>query len=129
MPSGMHDVEASGWSGGVEMSLARLALEQDDVPELRRLLDAGWDVHEETNGFTLLHSAVDGEIDGHVQMGEPLHVDATALLLSKGADPTRGSHGGGGVSTHHMALASGHWLAVELFEAWLRWNGGNSAFE
>ncbi|MHA5048800.1 ankyrin repeat domain-containing protein [Streptomyces sp. SD15] len=107
----------------MEMSPARLALEQDDLPELRRLLDAGWDVHEETNGFTLLHAAIDGEIEGHVQTGDPLHVDATALLLSKGADPVRRSHGGGGVSAHHMAFVNGHWLAVELFEAWLRWNG------
>lgn len=72
------------------------ALEQDDLEELCRLLDAGWDVHEEFDGFTLLHAAVDGEIDGHAQTGKPLHVDATALLLSKGADPLRPSHGGKG---------------------------------
>jgi hypothetical protein len=108
----------------MEMSPAWVALEQDDLGELRRLLDAGWDVHEEFNGFTLLHAAVDGEIDGHVQTGEPLHVDATALLLSKGADPMRPSHGGSGVSAHHMAFVTGHWMAFELFEAWRRWNGG-----
>lgn len=104
----------------MEMSPARLALEQDDLEELRRLLDAGWDVHEEYCGFTLLHAAVNGEIDGHVQTGEPLHVDATALLLSKGADPLRPSHQGKGLSAHHLAFVSGHWLASDLFEAWIR---------
>jgi hypothetical protein len=102
------------------MSAARLALEQDNLEELRRLLDAGWDVHEEYNGFSLLHAAVDGEIDAHVQTGESLHVDATALLLSKGADPMRPSHGGKGLSALHMAFVSGHWLAYDLFEAWNR---------
>ncbi|MGW6202925.1 hypothetical protein ACWF9B_04655 [Streptomyces sp. NPDC055089] len=66
-----------------------------------------------------MHRAVDGEIDGHVQTGEPLHVDATCFLLSQGADPTRRSHGGTGVSAHHMAFVSRHWLADALFEAWL----------
>ncbi|MGW0731196.1 ankyrin repeat domain-containing protein [Streptomyces sp. NPDC002851] len=108
----------------MEMSPARLALEQDDLEELRRLLDAGWDVHEEFDGFTLLHAAVDGEIDGHTQTGEPLHVDATALLLAKGADPLRRSHGGKGLSALHMAFVSGHWLAYELFEAWTKRNAG-----
>ncbi|WP_093896631.1 ankyrin repeat domain-containing protein [Streptomyces sp. Ncost-T10-10d] len=103
----------------MDMTPARLALEQDDLEELRNLLDNGSDVHQEWNGFTLLHAAVDGEIDGHVQTGKPLHVDATALLLSKGADPTRPSHGGKGLSAHHLAFVSGHWLACDLFEAWL----------
>ncbi|MFB7275448.1 ankyrin repeat domain-containing protein [Streptomyces sp. NPDC056244] len=100
------------------MSAARLALEQDNLEELRRLLDAGWDVHEEYNGFSLLHSAVNGEIDAHIQTGEPLHVDATALLLSKGADPMRPSHEGNGLSALHLAFVSSHWLAFDLFEAW-----------
>ncbi|MEV5605770.1 ankyrin repeat domain-containing protein [Streptomyces sp. NPDC052299] len=104
----------------VEMTPARIALEREELGELRRILDAGDDVHQEWNGFTLLHSAVDGEVDAHVQTGEPLHVDATALLLSKGADPDRPSHGGRGVSARHMAFVSGHWLASDLFEAWTR---------
>jgi ankyrin repeat protein len=103
----------------MEMPPTHLAVEQDRLEELRDLLGAGADIHEECNGFTLLHRAVDGEIDGHVQTGEPLHVDATCFLLSQGADPTRGSHKGTGVSAHHMAFVSGHWLAVALFEAWL----------
>ncbi|MEU9918053.1 hypothetical protein [Streptomyces sp. NPDC051001] len=42
---------------------------------------AGADIYEECDGFALLHRAVDGEIDGHVQTGEPFHVDATCFLL------------------------------------------------
>ncbi|MFF3129632.1 hypothetical protein ACFVRD_47410 [Streptomyces sp. NPDC057908] len=45
----------------------------DRLEELRDLLAAGADIHEEYNGFNLLHRAVDGEIDGHIQTGEPLH--------------------------------------------------------
>ncbi|MFE7615719.1 ankyrin repeat domain-containing protein [Streptomyces sp. NPDC057496] len=104
----------------MDMTPERIALEQDDLEGLRSLLDSGVDVHQEWNGFTLLHSAVDGEIDGHIQTGEPLHVDATALLLSKGADPMRPSHGGKGPSAHHLAFVSGHWLAFDLFEAWIK---------
>ncbi|WP_406466255.1 hypothetical protein [Streptomyces sp. NBC_00111] len=69
------------------MPRTHLAVEQDRLEELRDLLAAGADIHEESNGFTLLHRAVDGEIGGHVQTGEPLHVDATCFLLSQGADP------------------------------------------
>lgn len=99
------------------MPPAHLAVEQDRLEELRDLLVAGADIHEEYNGFTLPHSAVDGEIDGHVQTGKPLHVDATCLLLSQGADPTRRSHGGAGVSAHHLAFVNRHWLPCALFEA------------
>ncbi|PLW65701.1 ankyrin repeat domain-containing protein [Streptomyces sp. SCUT-3] len=103
----------------MEMSPTHLALEQDRLEDLRDLLAAGADVHEEYNGFTLLHRAVDGEIDGHTQTGEPLHVDATALLLSQGADPVRRSHNGKGLSAHHLAFVNRHWLACALFEAWI----------
>lgn len=71
----------------MDMPPTHLALEQDRLEELRELLAAGADIHEEYNGFTLLHRAVDGEIDGHIQTGEPLHVDATCFLLSQGQIP------------------------------------------
>ncbi|MEL5955262.1 ankyrin repeat domain-containing protein [Streptomyces sp. CLV115] len=96
------------------MPPTHLAVEQDRLEELRDLLAAGADIHEE-----YMHRAVEGEIDGHVQTGEPLHVDATCFLLSQGADPTRRSHGGTGVSAHHLAFVNRHWLADALFEAWL----------
>ena len=103
-----------------EMSPAHLAVEMEDLESLRDLLDAGADVHEEYYGLTLLHHAVDAEIDGHTQTGEPLHVDTTAYLLARGADPRRRSGGGTGVSAEHMAFVRGHWLATSLFEEWIR---------
>lgn len=99
-------------------SSTHLAVEHEDLPTLKLLLDAGADVHEESNGLTLLHHAVDVEIDGHTQTGAPLHVDVTAYLLARGADPRRKSHGGLGESAQFQAVNSGHWLAAALFEAW-----------
>ncbi|ADG74166.1 hypothetical protein Cfla_1266 [Cellulomonas flavigena DSM 20109] len=71
----------------------------------------------------LLHHAIDVEIDSHVQSGEPLHVDATALLLARGADPLRAA-GLPAESALDMARRRGHWLAVELIEAQLAARGG-----
>lgn len=89
----------------------------EDLPALRDLLDNGADINEESGGLTPLHHAIDVEIDGHVQTGEPLHVDTTAYLLARGADPRRRS---GGVSAEHVAITRGHWLASALIEEWLR---------
>jgi hypothetical protein len=36
-----------------------------DAVELHRPLLAGGDVHEEHDGLTLLHAAIDVEMDGH----------------------------------------------------------------
>ncbi|WP_338320204.1 ankyrin repeat domain-containing protein [Streptomyces lonarensis] len=83
-------------------------------------MDGGADIHQERNGLTLLHHAIDVEIDGHEQSGEPLHVDVTAYLLARGADPRRRSGGGTGISAEHMALMRGHWLATCLVEEWVR---------
>jgi hypothetical protein len=55
-----------------------------------------------------------------------LHVDVTAFLLARGADPDRLSGGGTGVSARHMALVRGHWLADELFKAWDSWRNQRS---
>ena len=102
------------------MTPAHIAVEMEDLPALRDLLDSGIDIHEEHHGLTLLHHAIDVEIDGHTQSGEPLHVDTTAYLLARGADPTRRSGSGSGVSPEHMALTRGHWLATCLIEVWIR---------
>ncbi|WP_166028465.1 ankyrin repeat domain-containing protein [Streptomyces chilikensis] len=106
-----------------DLSPLHEAVELDNLPELHRLLLAGGDVHEEHHGITLLHAAVDGEMDAATQTGQPLHVDTTALLLAHGADPTRKSGGGTGVSAHHVAFVGGHWLACALFERWLLQQG------
>lgn len=101
-----------------DMSTAHQAVELEDLPRLRELLDSGADINEEHGGLTLLHHAVDVEIDGHNQTGEPLHVDTTAYLLARGANPLRRSGGGTGVSAEHVAFTRGHWLAVALFQEW-----------
>jgi hypothetical protein len=98
------------------MTPAHFAVEKEDLPRLRELLDGGVDVDEVDGGLTLLQHAVDVELDGHVQTGEPLHVDVTAYLLARGADPFA-SPGGG--SALHMARVGGHWLAVTLIEAFV----------
>ncbi|MGA5763996.1 ankyrin repeat domain-containing protein [Nonomuraea bangladeshensis] len=102
------------------MSPAHFAVEMEDAEKLQALLDEGADVHEEHYGLTLLHHAIDVEVDGHAQTGDPLHVDMTALLLANGADPRRRSGGGTGVSAEHFAFVNRHWLASRLIEAWLR---------
>jgi hypothetical protein len=45
----------------------------EDLAQLRDLLDSGADIEEETvNGMTLLLHAIDIEIDGATQTGQPL---------------------------------------------------------
>ena len=112
-----------------EMSPAHQAVEMEDLPMLRDLLAAGADPNEEYGGLTLLHHSIDVEIDGHIQAGEPLHVDTTAFLLAKGADPRRRSGGGTGVSPEHVAFTRGHWLASALIGAWLESHPDDSGRE
>ena len=97
------------------MTPAHEAVEDEDLIRLRELLDAGADVEEIDGGLTLLQHAIDVEVDGHTQTGHPLHVDVTAYLLARGADPLLTP--GGGASALQMAQVSGHWLAVSLIEA------------
>jgi hypothetical protein len=78
----------------VTWSPAHQAVEMEDLPGLRDLLDAGHDVEDDDgSGWTLLRHAVDVDIDGHDQTGGPLHVDVTAFLLAPGADPVRAYNG------------------------------------
>ncbi|MFC5831201.1 ankyrin repeat domain-containing protein [Nonomuraea insulae] len=99
-------------------SPAHLAVEFEDLPTLRELLDNGHSVEDpDEHGWTLLHHAIDVEIDGHVQTGEPLHVDVTAYLLARGADPLASSRRY--VTALQQAESQRHWLAVEIIRAWL----------
>jgi hypothetical protein len=90
-----------------------VAIEIGDLEALRQALDAGCSVDSERDGLTLLQYAIDVEADAHAQTGKALHVDATALLIARGADPKRVPQGG--ISAEHMAFQLGHWLALELF--------------
>ncbi|MFS0699292.1 ankyrin repeat domain-containing protein [Cellulomonas sp. 179-A 4D5 NHS] len=98
------------------MTPAHLAVENDDLPMLRDLLDGGADI-DEVDGLTLLQHAIDAEVQGYVQLGEPLHVDMTAYLLARGADPLATVPGTG--SALDLARRLGHWLAVTVIEAHL----------
>ncbi|MFC9329493.1 ankyrin repeat domain-containing protein [Kitasatospora sp. NPDC057015] len=107
---------ASSSEEPMPLSPGHLAVEHEDLPRLRDLLDGGYDVEDDSgHGWTLLRHAIDVEIDGHVQSGEPLHVDVTAFLLARGADPLRTTNG---CSPAAEAQARGHWLAADLIRAW-----------
>jgi hypothetical protein len=103
-------------------SPAHSAVELEDLPKLRDLLDAGHDVEDDDgSGWTLLRHAIDIEIDSHDQ-GRALHVDVTALLLARGADPMRSYNG---ITAIASAERRGHWLAAEVMRSWIT-RGGRS---
>jgi uncharacterized protein len=98
-------------------SPAHQAVEMEDLPRLRDLLDAGADMEGDVgDGWTLLRHAIDIEADSRDQ-GRSLHVDVTALLISRGADPERRHNG---ISALEEARNRGRWLAVELMRMWIR---------
>jgi ankyrin repeat protein len=100
------------------LSPAHRAIDMDDVSELKKLLDQGADVQDpDAYGTTLLHHAVDTEGDGAMQTGDPLHVDMTALLLARGADPQ--AKDSQGQTPLDWAVALKHWLAEDLLVAWM----------
>jgi uncharacterized protein len=110
------DTAASRPASQATWSPGHQAIEQHDLPQLRQILDAGHDVEDETqDGLTLLRHAVRREHTAHVQHGDPLHVDMTALLLARGADP---HHLRNGTSIETEAELLGHWLAAEVIRAW-----------
>lgn len=98
------------------MTPAHIAVENEDLPALRDLIDGGVDLEEVDGGLTLRQHAIDVEGDGHVQTGEPLHVDVTAYLLARGSDSLASSSPAVG-SALDSARVNGHWLAVALIEA------------
>jgi len=97
-----------------------LRVQADNLPALHSLVTAyaaTWTrSHDNGDGWTLLRHAIDVEHDGHLQTGRPLHVDATAFLLARGADPQR--RGPDGTTPLQDAETRGHWLAVEMIRAW-----------
>ena len=97
-------------------SPAHLAVEQQDLPRLRDLLDGGHNVEDDGHGWTLLRHAIEVEHDGHVQTGGSLHAAVTVFLLARGADPLRPINGAPAVAE---AETRGHWLAAEIMRAWI----------
>jgi hypothetical protein len=89
------------------------AIELEDLPRLRAVLDQGAPVNAvDERGMCMLCHAVDVEIDAHAQTGEPLHVDVTAYLFARGADPEAECSTG---SAARMARSREHWLAIAIF--------------
>lgn len=108
---------ASGTRNHPDRSPAHNAVELLDASRLRDLLDAGADVEDDAgDGWTLLRHAIEAEADEHDRTGAPLHVDVTALLLARGADPLR-IHDG--MSVPAEAEERGHWLAAQLIRGWI----------
>lgn len=94
---------------------AHAAVEHERLDELRRLLDAGWDVDDPTDdGMTLLHHAIDIEVDGATQTGEPLTAELTELLVVRAADLRHRWHG---QTPLEAANERGHHLAVKVIES------------
>jgi len=98
------------------MTPAHHAVEMEDLGKLRQLLDDGADIEDANEqGMTLLHHAVDVEGDGAQQTSGPLHVDTTALLLARGANPHAADRRG--FVPLDYARSNGHWLAADLLQA------------
>jgi hypothetical protein len=89
-----------------------------DLVRLRDLLDDGHDTEDDNgDGWTLLRCAIHAERARHAATGAPLHVDTTAYLLARGADPTRRNPAGTSAVTE--ARQAGHWLAAEIMRSWV----------
>lgn len=106
-----HQDPATRWTA------AHDAVEREDLPRLRALLDAGHDIEDDNgHGWTLLHHAIDAEHRNHLQTGQPLHASLTAFLLACGADP---QHRYNGSLPLEEAEKCGHWLAAEIIRSWI----------
>jgi hypothetical protein len=92
------------------------AVEHEDLPQLRDLLNAGHDIEDDNgDGRSLLHYAIDVEYGSHIQTGEPLRATVTAFLLARGANPLRQHNN---TTAVEKAETCGHWLAAEIMRAW-----------
>ena len=81
--------EALAWrKPGTGWTPLHVAVEMGEVDVVRELVRAGAPLDlQDANGWTALCLAVDVEIDGAAQEGEPLRLEKTSLLLEAGADP------------------------------------------
>ncbi|MEU6497425.1 ankyrin repeat domain-containing protein [Streptomyces sp. NPDC046984] len=93
-------------------SPAHQAIENDDLVELARLLDAGVDPNEACCGMTLLYHAVDYEADAAIQGEREMGVSFIAMLLAYGASP--GAVSSRGRTPLALADEYGHQMAKRL---------------
>ena len=99
----------------MKSSRAHDAVEFEDLDALAAALEEGGDVNERTaDGMTLLHHAIDIEVDGAWQTGQPLRVETTKFLVDRGADLTLRWQG---QTPLEAAESWGHHLAARLIRA------------
>jgi ankyrin repeat protein len=99
----------------MDWSHAHEAVEQEDLTSLVEILDSGADVDDpDWDGATLLHHAIDVEVGGAAQTGQPLRAELTRLLVSRGSNLGWRWRGQTPLET---ALARGHYLAVDAIRA------------
>ena len=91
-----------GWSE------LRKAVETSDVTSARSLVASGQDVNgdhgHEPQRFSLLHHAIDVEVDGFNQTGTPPRIEMIELLLDAGANPTEANY----LGETPLDMARGH---------------------
>lgn len=86
-------IESGGSANAIEprqgWSLLHVAAEFQNIAAIEYLINAGADPNQcDQHGQTPLHIAVDSEIDGAVQMREPLEYKAAKRLIELGAQTT-----------------------------------------
>lgn len=102
----------------MEWGHAHEAVEQGDLASLVEILDRGADVDDpDWDGATLLHHAIDIEVNGAAQSDQPLRAELTRLLVTRGANLGWRWRGQTPLET---ALARGHDLAVDAIRAAMR---------
>ena len=95
----------------------QISVENLDSVGLRRLAKKpSWqpNVRVGPDNWTLLHLAIDAELDFSHQFGEPLTADMTQLLLKLGTDPRL--QAANGETPREMASRGEHGPAVELLK-------------
>jgi ankyrin repeat protein len=105
------------WHPEGHMNALHVAIEQQQIPMILRLLAAGADLNSAyAEGFTPLHHAVDLEGDSYHQTGEEEYLagEMTALLLARGADVW--AKDSSGQTPLDLARRYQHQVAVRLIQ-------------
>ncbi|MFD7570992.1 ankyrin repeat domain-containing protein [Streptomyces sp. NPDC059810] len=92
---------------------AHQAVELSEHATLTRILDEGADADEVCCRMTLLMHAIDTEVDGANQSGEPIDSALTAILLAYGADPPLAVNG---QAAYDWAHELRHDMAISLMD-------------
>lgn len=91
------------------------AIERQHLRQLKGLLSAGFDVdHPTSDGMTLLHHAIQVEVQSATAANLPVSVEMTSLLVSNGADLEARWRGQTPLDT---ATTRQHHLAVDVIQA------------